>query len=179
MMGGGPRCSELPPGRRWCACSDAQRALAVRDILSGRDSHNAAGLATGVQTPLLPNKPAMSGFSGWLAGLVSGLWAPTPGTHESFLEEWRLGALLEKEFMKPPGQRDEELIHRLRVHHARTQLGNAKVGPGQQLHSRRRGGAVWSDGAMGGGEQRGASSLVASVKRASQHHNVSVYDFTC
>ena len=64
----------------------------------------------------------------WLAGLFSSLKpAPAPGTHESYLEELRVGGLLDKERRKPPGQRDEELVHALRVDYHRRQLKNRQV----------------------------------------------------
>ena len=66
----------------------------------------------------------------WLVGLFnpSGWWGPAPGTHESHLEEQRLGALLVKEQVKPPGQQDEELVHRLQVQYRQRQLWNSQVG---------------------------------------------------
>ncbi len=67
----------------------------------------------------------------WLAGLLSGLWPrlpPRPGSHEAYLEEVRAGALLNKELRKPEGQRDEELVHRLRVEYRSLQLKNVQVG---------------------------------------------------
>lgn len=73
---------------------------------------------------------AGSAWLGWLSGLVSGLsWWPeaAPGTHQARLEEQRLGALLEKEKRKPPGQRDAELEHALRVDYRRRQLQNLQV----------------------------------------------------
>lgn len=66
----------------------------------------------------------------WLPGVVSGLiWGPeaAPGTHQAGLEQKRVGALLEKEKRKPPGQGDEELIHALRVDYRRRQLLNLQV----------------------------------------------------
>lgn len=74
----------------------------------------------------------MSGSSawfGWAAGLVSGLWAspPAPGTHDGRLEETRVGALLHKEREKPEGERDEELVHTLRVTYRKLQLANLQA----------------------------------------------------
>ena len=69
----------------------------------------------------------MSGsWLGWLAKVL-GIWdgSPFPGTHASVLEELRLGALFEKERRKPPGQRDEELVHALTVQYRKRQLLNA------------------------------------------------------
>lgn len=68
----------------------------------------------------------------WLSGVArsSGWWGPVPGTHQSRLEAMRLGALLAKEQNKPPGQRDEERVHRLRVQYRERQLWNAQVGLG-------------------------------------------------
>ncbi|KAI7837610.1 hypothetical protein COHA_008536 [Chlorella ohadii] len=65
----------------------------------------------------------------WLSGLVSGLWspAPVPGSHEAGLEEHRVGARLDRERRKPPGQRDEELIHALRLDYRRRQLANLEA----------------------------------------------------
>ncbi|PSC69258.1 expressed protein isoform A [Micractinium conductrix] len=65
----------------------------------------------------------------WLVGLFnpSGWWGPAPGTHESHLEEQRLGALLVKEQVKPPGQQDEELVHRLQVQYRQRQLWNSQA----------------------------------------------------
>lgn len=39
-----------------------------------------------------------------------------------------MGALLTKELRKPAAQRDEELVHKLRVHHRQLELKNAEVG---------------------------------------------------
>ena len=67
----------------------------------------------------------------WLSGLLSGLWPrlpPEPGSHEAFLEETRAGARLNKELCKPAGQRDEELVHKLRVEFRTLALANAQVG---------------------------------------------------
>ena len=74
----------------------------------------------------------MAGPSPWfqrLVDLVSGLWSgpPAPGSHEAVLEEQRAGAVLEKESAKPPGERDEELLHTLRVSYRRCQLQNLQV----------------------------------------------------
>ncbi len=68
----------------------------------------------------------------WLYGLVSGLWSPlpVPGSHEAGLEEHRVGARLDRERRKPPGQRDEELIHTLRLDYRRRQLANLEVRSG-------------------------------------------------
>ncbi|PSC74819.1 hypothetical protein C2E20_1776 [Micractinium conductrix] len=65
----------------------------------------------------------------WLSGVArsSGWWGPVPGTHQSRLEAMRLGALLAKEQKKPPGQRDEERVHRLRVQYRERQLWNAQA----------------------------------------------------
>ena len=64
---------------------------------------------------------------------LSGLWArlrppPPPGSHEAFLQELRLSALLDKELHKPAGQRDEELVHKLRVERYTLGLENSQVG---------------------------------------------------
>ena len=67
----------------------------------------------------------------WLNGLVTavlGPAVPAPGTHEARLEEMRVGALLTNEACKPAGQRDEELVHRLKVDYRQRQLANARVG---------------------------------------------------
>ena len=66
----------------------------------------------------------------WLSGLYSGLQAfpPAAGTHEGLLEECRIGARLDNELRKPPGHRDEELVHTLRAKYRRRQLENAQVG---------------------------------------------------
>ncbi|PSC73258.1 f-box and wd40 domain [Micractinium conductrix] len=72
----------------------------------------------------------------WLAGLFSSLKpAPAPGTHESYLEELRVGGLLDKERRKPPGQRDEELVHALRVDYRRRQLKNRQAKAGMLARS--------------------------------------------
>ena len=65
-----------------------------------------------------------------LARLLSGIQAftPVPGTHDAILEEYRVGALLNKELTKPDEHRDEELVHTLRVEYRRRQLENAQVG---------------------------------------------------
>ena len=66
----------------------------------------------------------------WLSGLLSGLWPrvpPRPGSHEARLEEMRASALLNKELRKPAGQRDEELVHKLRVERNKLGLENAQV----------------------------------------------------
>lgn len=65
----------------------------------------------------------------WLVGLASGRfpWETLPGTHAARLEEKKLGALLTKELRKPPGQRDEELAHKLRLDYNCKQLENAAV----------------------------------------------------
>ena len=54
-------------------------------------------------------------WSEWLAGLWNTLVPPDPGSKAAKLEEKRLDGLLAREKAKPPGQRDEERIHRLRV----------------------------------------------------------------
>ncbi|KAL4447526.1 hypothetical protein ABPG75_004745 [Micractinium tetrahymenae] len=66
---------------------------------------------------------------GWLGGLVSGLVSspPAPGTHEATLEELRVGALLNKEALKPAEQRDEERVHKLRVEYRQRQLANTQA----------------------------------------------------
>ena len=69
----------------------------------------------------------------WLSGLLSRLWPrlpPRPGSHEARLEELRVHALLNKELRKPAGQRDEELVHKLRVETLKRGLENAKVSGG-------------------------------------------------
>ncbi len=68
-------------------------------------------------------------MAGWLSRLVEGFWSLVPGTHEAVLEERRAGALLNKELHKPPGQRDEERVHRLRVDYRTRQLQNLQVRP--------------------------------------------------
>ena len=73
---------------------------------------------------------AAQSWAEWLSGLVSGLWprlAPSPGTHEAQVEELRVSALLDKELRKPVGQRDEELVHKLRVERCKLGFKNAKV----------------------------------------------------
>ena len=67
----------------------------------------------------------------WLSGLWSGLWArppPPPGSHKAFVEELRLSALVDKELRKPVGQRDEELVRKLRVERFTLGVENAQVG---------------------------------------------------
>ena len=68
-------------------------------------------------------------MAGWLSRLVAGFMPVVPGTHEAVLEERRAGALLNKELAKPPGERDEERVHRLRVDYRRRQLRNLQVRP--------------------------------------------------
>ncbi|KAI7838444.1 hypothetical protein COHA_007707 [Chlorella ohadii] len=66
----------------------------------------------------------------WLSGLLSSIWPqrpPAPGSHEAHLESLRVGALLTKELRKPAAQRDEELVHKLRVHHRQLELKNAEA----------------------------------------------------
>jgi len=75
----------------------------------------------------------MSGWLGWLGGLLQGLlpdwWSePEPGTHEARLHAQKLGALLQKELNKPREQRDEELAHTLLVKYRHMQLCNEQVG---------------------------------------------------
>lgn len=83
---------------------------------------------------------APTGWWGWLAGLLDILGGPPePGTPEAQLEELRVGALLRKEAAKPPGQRDEELVHQLAVEHTKRMLANLKVR--QRRRRRRRRGA--------------------------------------
>ena len=90
----------------------------------------------------------MSGSStgfGWLDGLVTALLGPAvpaPGTHESRLEELRLGALLDKEGCKPDGKRDEELLYRLKADYRKRQLANAQVGDGLRTGSWREVGSL-------------------------------------
>ncbi|PSC75789.1 hypothetical protein C2E20_1529 [Micractinium conductrix] len=56
------------------------------------------------------------------------MFRAAPGArHEADLEEYRVGALVRKEHSKPPGQRDEELVHTLRVRFFKLQLANAKA----------------------------------------------------
>ena len=69
----------------------------------------------------------MAAWVEWLAGLVSGLLPPAPGTHEAVLEEYRAGGQLRKELDKPPGQQDEELVHRLRLRYRTHQMRNVRV----------------------------------------------------
>ena len=74
---------------------------------------------------------AAQGWSEWLSGLLSSLrprLPPAPGSHEARLEELRLSALLDKELRKPAGQRDEELVRRLRMDMLRLGLASAQVG---------------------------------------------------
>ena len=72
---------------------------------------------------------AVTSWWDWLAELWDSLRGPPePGTPEAQLEELRVGALLRKEAAKPPGQRDEELVHQLEVEHTRRMLANLKVG---------------------------------------------------
>ena len=98
-------------------------------------SHTRAAVSAGAaalssvppRCPQLPNAPWRPSGS----GLLSGLWPrlpPAPGTHEAHLEQTRLGALLDQELRKPAGQRDEELVHKLRVDYRTLQLQNAQVG---------------------------------------------------
>ncbi|PRW51170.1 E3 ubiquitin- ligase RNF213-like [Chlorella sorokiniana] len=73
---------------------------------------------------------AAQSWAEWLSGLVSGLWprlTPQPGSHEARLEEMRVSALLDKELRKPAGQRDEELVHKLRVERRKLGLANAQA----------------------------------------------------
>lgn len=80
----------------------------------------------------------------WLSGLVSGLWSrpPAPGSREAFLELQLAGALLSKELLKPPGQRDEEQVHTLLVDYRRRELEHLQVrGGGTSVW---RGGSFWS-----------------------------------
>ena len=70
-------------------------------------------------------------WSEWLAGLWNRLRGPpAPGSHEAWLEELRLGALLKQEAAKPPGQRDEERFHQLTVEHSKLMLEGLQVGGG-------------------------------------------------
>ncbi|PSC71195.1 hypothetical protein C2E20_5510 [Micractinium conductrix] len=69
----------------------------------------------------------MAAWVEWLAGLVSGLLPPAPGTHEAVLEEYRAGGQLRKELDKPPGQQDEELVHRLRLRYRTHQMRNVRA----------------------------------------------------
>ena len=64
-----------------------------------------------------------------LAGIVAGALSlpPAPGSHEALLEENRAGARLDKENRKPAGQRDDELVHNLRVEYRSIQLRNLQV----------------------------------------------------
>ena len=66
-------------------------------------------------------------WSEWLAGLWNTLFPPDPGSKAARLEEKRLDGLLAREKAKPPGQRDEERIHRLRVELLRLRLWNMQV----------------------------------------------------
>lgn len=86
------------------------------------------GLRSLLLTTARPMAASPPWFS-WLAGLVSSVWSgpPAPGTHEAGLEERRAGALLSKELRKPAGQRDEELVHALRVKYRSIQLRNLQV----------------------------------------------------
>ena len=72
---------------------------------------------------------AMAALTSWWEWWA-GLWSrpPDPGTPEAWLEELRLGALLDKEAAKPPGGRDEERIHQLELLHIALKLENVKVG---------------------------------------------------
>jgi hypothetical protein len=73
---------------------------------------------------------AAQSWAEWLSGLVSGLWPrlpPEPGSREALLEQTRLGALLDKELRKPVGQRDEELVHELRLETRKLALKNAQA----------------------------------------------------
>jgi hypothetical protein len=73
---------------------------------------------------------AAQSWAEWLSGLVSGLWPRLPlepGSREAILEQKRLGALLDKELRKPVGQRDEELVHELRLETRKLALKNAQA----------------------------------------------------
>lgn len=82
----------------------------------------------------------MAGVFEWLAGWISDLWAPAPGTDAAELQLKLLGAQLTKENNKPPGERDEELVHRLTVQHYKGLLASAQVGgAGRRAGGRRAG----------------------------------------
>ena len=71
-----------------------------------------------------------STWFGWLDGLVTAVFvpaAPAPGSHEARLELLRVGALLDKEACKPAGQRDDELLYRLKVEYRKRQLATSQV----------------------------------------------------
>ena len=72
----------------------------------------------------------MSGLFEWVVGLLSGRlpWEPEPGTHDARLRATTLGAQLKKESTKPPGQRDDELVHKLLLEYRYVQLENEEVG---------------------------------------------------
>ena len=63
----------------------------------------------------------------WLAGLWNSLRAPAACSPEAQLEETRVGALLDKERAKPPGQRDEERVRQLEIEHCKLMLRNLQV----------------------------------------------------
>ena len=65
----------------------------------------------------------------WLSGLFPSLQEapPTPGTHKAILEDLRVGGMLTRAVGKPPGQRDEELVHTLSLEYRKRQLENLTV----------------------------------------------------
>ena len=72
---------------------------------------------------------APTSWRDWLAGLWNNMRGPpNPGTPEARLEELRVGALLNKEAAKPPGERDEERIHQLELEYTTLMLENVEVG---------------------------------------------------
>lgn len=52
---------------------------------------------------------------------------PEPGTRNALLEQKRVGGQLNPEACKPPGERDEELVHKLRVEYRTWGLANAQA----------------------------------------------------
>ena len=104
---------------------------------------------------------AAQGWSEWLSGLLSGLWPRLPlppGSHEACLEEMRVSALLDKERRKPAGQRDEELVHKLRVERYTLGLANAQVGD-----SGGGGGGGWVEARFGQAPLRARFPVSSSV----------------
>ena len=130
-----PRLLRCAAPRQWGQRERRQRHQAVPPSpgFTLNDSAGAAerSSAPGQVSAFSPRAMAAQGWSEWLSGLLSGLWPrlpPQPGSHEAFLEEMRVSALLDKEKRKPAGQRDEELVHKLRVERYTLGLANAQVG---------------------------------------------------
>ncbi len=119
------------------ACSPLQRVAAGPSGVCLAVSHVAVRIA----------QPwAMATWSEWLAGLWKSLRAPAPGTPEAYLEAKRVGAMLDKEVAKPPGQRDEERVRQLRMEHTKLLLGNYQVRRWRQRHGAR--GCRWVERAL-------------------------------